>query len=276
VRFIQSGNSCQIWEAVKDGVKGRFVLKVLRRDHYGNREEIGYLKHEYEVAHGLKHPNIIRIYEFCQEGKIAFLVLEVFATTNLKMALRDNHQRLLVHFTKIAQQCAAALGHLHEKKWVHCDVKPDNFLLNADEEIKLIDFTIAKKAAGGLGKLFATKAAIRGTRSYMSPEQIRGKPLDARADIYSFGCVLYELLTGKVPYTGASPNDLLQKHLTAPIPSMQVANNNITDEMNELVRRTMAKDLDRRPASMEELLKELASTRAFKTAPRLPDAKDDE
>ncbi|MFV1968072.1 MAG: serine/threonine-protein kinase, partial [Pirellulaceae bacterium] len=276
VRFIQSGNSCQIWEAVKDGASGRFVLKLLRRDHYGNRAEIAYLKHEYEVAHGLDHPNVIHIYEFAQQGKIAFLVLEVFAVLNFKMALRENRQRLLVHFPKIIKQCAAALGHLHEKKWVHCDIKPDNFLLNDEEEVKLIDFTIAKKIAGGLGRLFSKKGVIRGTRSYMSPEQIRGKPLDARSDVYSLGCVMHELLAGKVPYTGSSPNDLLQKHLSAPIPSMLVQNNNLTEAMNDLVRRTMSKDPNNRPESMGELLKEFSSLRPFKTAPKLTDADCDE
>ena len=76
--------------------------------------------------------------------------------------------------------------------------------------------------------MFGGQKTIRGTRSYMSPEQIRGKPIDDRGDIYSFGCVVYELLTGKLPFTAATPNELLSKHLTAPIPNVQVNNNNVT------------------------------------------------
>jgi len=271
-RFIQSGNSCQIWEAIKDDGSGRYVLKVLRNDYWGNKEEAAYLKHEFEVANGLTHPNVIRIHEFRTEGKIAYLVLEIFAPLNLKMSLRENPQLVHSRFSKIVPQCAASLEHLHENKWAHCDIKPDNFLMNDDGQIKLIDFTIAKKMSGGIGRLFARKGTIRGTRSYMSPEQIRGKPLDARSDVYSFGCVVYELLANKVPYTGISPDDLLTKHLKAPFPSILVANNNVTNEMNDLVRRMMAKDPISRPASMGDFLKEFRSLRPFKVAPKMPDA----
>jgi serine/threonine protein kinase len=103
----------------------------------------------------------------------------------------------------------------------------------------------------------------------MAPEQIRNEPLDARADVYSLGCVFYELLSGKVPYTGTSPNDLLNKHLRAPIPSVLVHNNNVTDPMNELLQRMMAKEPGERPAGMGDVLILLASIRAFKQAPRL-------
>jgi serine/threonine protein kinase len=96
--------------------------------------------------------------------------------------------------------------------------------------------------------------------------------LDARSDIYSFGCVMYELLTGKVPYTGSSPDDLLNKHLSAGIPSPQVHNNQVTDDLHNLIRRMMAKDRNSRPKSMEDALKEFRSFRSFKVAPRLPES----
>jgi serine/threonine protein kinase len=275
-RFVRSGNSSQIWEAYKGGGKERVVLKVLRRDHWGNREQIGYLKHEYEVGHSLSHPNVIGIYDFATEGKIAFIVLELFAPTNLKQALRASHERVLYHFDRVVQQSLSALQHLHEKKWVHCDIKPDNFLINDEGETRLIDFTIAKRISKNpLGRLLGGRGPIRGTRSYMSPEQIRGRALDARSDVYSFGCMMYELLTGKVPYTGSSPDDLLNKHLTAAIPSPQVHNHQVTDDLQNLVRRMMAKDRDSRPKSMEDALKEFRSSRSFKVAPRLPEADDE-
>lgn len=267
-RFIRAGNSCQVWEAMK-GDGGRYILKILRREHWGKAVEMGYLKHEYEVAHPLEHPNVIRVFELGKDGKIMFLVLEWFTELNLKQALRADFPRVLANFPQIVEQSASALRHLHEHKWVHCDVKPDNFLLNDQCQIKLIDFAIAQRITKNpLARWFGKKATIRGTRSYMSPEQIRGKPLDARADVYSYGCVLFELLTNKLPYTGVNPDDLLNKHLKGAIPTVLVHNNTVTNEMAELIRRMMAKTPEHRPASMEEVLKEFRSLRPFKTAPK--------
>ena len=269
-KFIRSGNSSQIWEAVRDQ-KDRFILKVLRPDHWGDKDEIGLLKHEFEVGHSLKHPSIIRIHEFNLEGKIAYLVLDVFSPLNVKQAMRENAAKVQFYFSKIAEQMALSLLHMHEKGWVHCDVKPDNFLLNDEGAIKLIDFTIARKSATGMiARLFGRQKVIRGTRSYMSPEQIRGQPLDGRADIYSLGCVLFELLSGKPPFFGDSPNDLLQKHLTAAIPSVVVQNDNVMPELAALLRKMMSKKPEDRPSSMAEVLKELRASKPFKLAPKRP------
>jgi len=272
-KFIRSGNSTQIWEAIKDDGSGRCVVKVLNQQHWGNKEQLALLKHEYEVAAKLTHPNIIRIYEFNTEGNIGFLVLDVFTDLNVKQAMRDRGQApLLVSFRTIIEQVALALQHLHQKGWVHCDVKPDNFLLNEEDELKLIDFSIAQKASKGLSALFRRRGQVRGTRSYMSPEQIRNEALDARADVYSLGCVMYELLTGRLPFTGDSPNDLLNKHLKAPVPAAVVHNDNVTPEFSEFIRQMMAKDRNERPSSMAEILKHLRSKRSFRVAPKLADA----
>ena len=274
-KYIRSGNSSQIWEAIRDN-QDRFVLKVLRPEHWGDKDEIALLKHEFEVGHSLKHPNIIGIHEFNLEGKIAFLVLDVFCVLNVKQAQRENPARILFLFSKIAEQMTLSLGHMHEKKWVHCDVKPDNFLLNDDGVVKLIDFTIAQKAATGMmARMFGGQKLIRGTRSYMSPEQIRRQPLDGRADIYSLGCVFYELLSGKPPFTGDNPNDLLQKHLTGAVPSVVVQNDNVMPGLAALIRKMMSKKPDGRPQSMVEVLKELRASKAFKLAPKMPEVAEE-
>jgi serine/threonine-protein kinase len=111
---------------------------------------------------------------------------------------------------------------------------------------------------------------VQGTRSYMSPEQIRNQNLDPRADIYSYGCVLFELLSGKPPFTGVNADDLLTKHLSAPIPSVQVYNDNVTPEFSNLIRKMMAKRREERPATMWEFLKEYRSIRPFKVVPKAP------
>lgn len=264
-KFIRSGNSCQVWESIKDDGTGRYVLKILRQEHWGKRDEIGFLKHEFDVAGGLEHPNVIRIYEFKQSGKLAYLVLEIFSPLNLKQAMRESPELVADNFPKIAEQCMAGLAHLHSKGWVHCDVKPDNFLIDKEAKIKLIDFTISRKAAKGLvGKLFGGSRTICGTRSYMSPEQIRKQPVDGRADVYSMGCMLYELLSGKAPYTGDSPNDLLQRHLSSAVPAASVNNSDVTQEASDLIREMMGKKPEHRPKSMDDALARWRATRIMK------------
>ncbi|MEO2009901.1 MAG: serine/threonine-protein kinase, partial [Pirellulaceae bacterium] len=221
-RLIRVGSSCAVWEAIRDGDNKKFALKVLRQDLRSDKTELSYLKHEFNVAHKLKHPNVIRIFEFNLDNKTPYLVLELYSEQNMKQALRAGVDRYAFYVKKIVEQSAQALYHLHESGWAHCDIKPDNLLVSEQGDVKLIDFTIAEKMGGF--RFF--KRAIRGTRSYMSPEQIRGKRLDARSDLYSYGCVLFELLCGKPPYTGTTPNELLEKHIRGGLPSVQTHNSN--------------------------------------------------
>ena len=173
--------------------------------------------------------------------------------------------------TSMVEQIVESLYYFHSKGYVHCDIKPDNILVNRDGTIKLIDFTIAKKVKTGIGKLFGGGSKVEGTRSYMSPEQIRGHSLDSRSDIYSLGCLLYELLTGKAPFTGNTPNDLLSKHLSATPPSVLVVNDNVTPEFNNLIKKLMAKKPEDRPQSMWDVLKTVRATPIFKKPPRIPE-----
>ncbi len=165
----------------------------------------------------------------------------------------------------IVEQAAEGLYHMHEKGWIHRDIKPDNYLVSRSGETKLIDFTIAERKKTGLGKLFHRNAkTTAGTRSYMSPEQIQGKLCDERSDIYSFGCVLFEAVTGKPPYTGSNPNELLTKHLTASIPTPLVYNDNVTPEFAMMTKKMMSKKPEQRYNSLWEFLKEYRTIQFLK------------
>jgi eukaryotic-like serine/threonine-protein kinase len=271
-RLIRMGNSCQVWEAIESNTGGRFALKVLRPDFRSNKDEINFLKNEYNIGKALTHPSIIKMYDLVLENDSPFLVLELFSELNMKQALRFGPDQLAYMLDKIIKESCESLYHMHEKGFVHCDIKPDNFLVSREGEVKLIDFTISQKVKTGIAKLFGGKTKnISGTKSYMSPEQIRGAALDARSDVYSFGCVLFELVTGKPPYTGVSANDLLNKHISAPIPSPLVSNDNVTQEYANVLKGMMAKKPDQRFESMWEVLKTLRVTKIFKRPPRKPD-----
>lgn len=271
VRLVRVGQSCQIWEAIRDGADQRVCLKMVQRDLAKDKNELAFLRHEFEVARDLSHPNIIRVDSLNAEQGIPYIAMELFNARNLKQDIREQSNRVAHLATEIIEQAAEALHHMHEKGWIHCDVKPDNFLVNDVGELRLIDFAISERHKKGLSALFASRGGkIRGTRSYMSPEQILRKSLDARSDVYSFGCVLHELMSGKPPFTGATPNELLAKHIKGNIPTLAAANDRVTPEFVNLVFRMMAKAPEKRPQSMKEFLKEFRSLRVYRTGMKPP------
>lgn len=274
VRLIRVGQTCQIWEAAKSDDTTRYALKVPIPDKRKDRTIITELKRELEVGADCKgHPNIIQLHEFNTEGETPYLVMEYFEHDNLKLWLRGGPQQIAYFAPNFVEQGALALFHLHTKGWVHRDVKPDNFLISDEAHVKLIDFAISEKMKTGISAIFGkmfSGTKTQGTRSYISPEQIRNQNLDARADIYSFGCVLFELISGKPPYTGDNADDLLNKHLNAAVPATLVFNSNISQEFSDLIRKMMAKRREDRPPTMWEFLKEYRHMRAFKVVPKAP------
>lgn len=270
-RLIRQGNSSEVWEVIEDGNQERFAIKMLRESMSNDKGEIALLKHEFNVAKDMKSDRIIQIMEYRVEAGRPFLVMELFSELNMKQALRRGPESLAYMLDKIVSQAAEGLYYMHTKGWVHKDIKPDNFLVSRDGVVKLIDFTISEKKKTGLSKVFHREKLARGTRSYMAPEQIRSKVCDERTDVYAFGCVLYELCTGKPPYTGDTPNDLLNKHLSASIPSPIVHNENVTREFADLVKRMMQKRPADRPDSVWEFLKEFRTVEIFKKRPRIPE-----
>ncbi|MCC6510620.1 MAG: serine/threonine protein kinase [Pirellulaceae bacterium] len=271
-RLIRAGSSCQVWEAIESGTNARYALKVLRSDCSTDKQELMFLRNEYDIAAQLSHPYVIKVHKLVMDPPTPFIALELFSELNMKQALRRGPDSLAFMLDKIIEHCTEGLYYMHSKGFVHCDVKPDNFLVSREGEVKLIDFTISQKMKSGIARFFSGKAKnVQGTLSYMAPEQIRGESLDQRADVYSFGCVLFELVTGKPPFTGTSPNELLNKHISASIPSPLVANDNVTPEFANLLKTMMAKKPEARTPSMWEILKQVRAVRIFKKPPRIPE-----
>ena len=267
VNLIRAGKTCEVWDVANDAKGARLAIKLLTGEGARNRDEIAFLKHEYQVAHAFDHPCVIKVYSVDRDRDSYYLVMELFAAPNLKQMIHQGVDGLAPIASAFIHKSAEGLAYMHSKGWIHRDVKPDNFLVKTNGEVKLIDFALATRKKSGLARLFSGKAKIQGTRSYMSPEQIRGQPLDERADIYSYGCMVYELLGGKPPYTGTSTNELLNKHLKSPIPPVQAANRNVTDQFASLLRTMLAKKPEERPETMNDVINELALTPVFKIPP---------
>lgn len=271
LRLIRSGTSTQVWEALRAGEKERIALKVLLRDFRKDKHEIEQLKHEAAVGTCLEHPNVIRIFGYHEDQGYPLLAMQLSSAKNLKIVLREQNDLIAANIGPVIRGCAEGLKHLHSKGWVHCDVKPDNFLADEDANIKLIDFSIAVKAQKrktGIGKLFSRKPKqASGTRSYMAPEQIRREALDIRCDVYGLGCVLFELLSNRTPFSGTSPDDLLNRHLHQTPPSLEAVSNS-SKEFAAIVRKMMAKDPDKRYQDMSQFLSDLKKTEIYKAGKR--------
>ena len=270
-RLIRAGQTSEVWEVIEENDQTRFAIKILRESKSTDKGEIALLKHEFNIAKSLISPRIIKIHEYRVESGRPMLVMELFSELNMKQALRRGPDSLAYMLDKIIEQASEGLYYMHTKGWLHLDIKPDNFLVSREGVVKLIDFTISEKKKTGFSKLLHNSKYAKGTMSYMSPEQIRRKVCDERSDVYAFGCVLYELCTGKPPYTGDTPNDLMQRHISASIPSPIVHNDNVTREFADLVKRMLAKKPSGRPDSMWEFLKVFRTIEVFKKRPRVPD-----
>ncbi|MCH2115803.1 MAG: serine/threonine protein kinase [Pirellulales bacterium] len=245
-------------------------MKWLPPGEQHTRQAANALKHEFNVGKSLKHKSIIRTCEFGTGKDGTYLTMELFKTPNLKQQIIEGVERLHYRLEEILCNAALGLEHMHREGWTHRDVKADNYLVNEKNEVRLIDFTLARKIPKGLSKLLGGKAPVQGTYSYMAPEQIRGKEVDACADIYSFGCMVYELMTGKLPFTASSSSELLNKHLKARPPELSMLQKNIHPEFGKLVHRMLAKEPKERPNSLMEFYRELKAGRCFHIKPKPP------
>jgi eukaryotic-like serine/threonine-protein kinase len=260
VRQLGAGKHCQIWEAIDGTASNPVAVKVVDPAMAQDIGQRRLLEHEFHVATGLAHPALIRIDRFRDDAGLPHLVMELFPHANLKRQVAAGVEQLAPRLQRIAMETAVALDHMHSRGWVHRDVKPDNILAAVDGKVKVIDFAIAGRKPGLLGALWGGQQA-QGSPSYIAPEQIRGQRVDPRADIYSLGCTFFELVTGEVPYSAATTNDLLNKHVSAPVPSVTFLKPSFPTAAARLISRMMAKRPTDRPGSMHDVIAELRSFR---------------
>lgn len=266
VKVLGVGQNSQVLEVVEIASGRHFAMKVLLPERIEQEEPRRLLLHEAEVGLELVHPNVIRIYSVSKNPKNPYFVMEFFPAGSIKARmLRKEDAFLRERMQDILKQAATGLAFMNAKGWVHRDIKPDNILVNSAGEVKLIDFAIAQKIPTGWAKWFWRKQRPQGTRSYMSPEQIRGLVLDGRADIYSFGIMAYELVCGKPPFRATGNQELLQKHILEKPVSPLVHNPDVTKEFAELVLRMLAKKKEDRPRDFHEVLMKMRTMRIFKT-----------
>ncbi|MEM1061567.1 MAG: serine/threonine-protein kinase, partial [Planctomycetota bacterium] len=263
--MVAKGGVAELWEAT-EGQAGRVVaLKMLTEDGRQKSDVISMLKQEAAVGKTLSHENLMPAKKFVKNRKHCYLVLELFKAPSLKNALQKDVLSVQAKFKRLLEGVLGGLGHMHDRGWIHNDIKPDNVLISKSAEVRLIDYSLSVKG-GGLGKLMGI-SQIRGTRTYIAPETIRKKFPTPQTDFYSLGVTLYEVLAGQVPFTSDNPNELLKKHLTAPPIPPSTLNENVTGDADKFVTRLLSKKPDHRPKDVAEMLAETRNMKFFKRDP---------
>lgn len=272
-KLLQTGQVSQVFEVVEPSSGRHFAMKLLLPEAAEDEETRKNLFHEAQVGIKLRHDNIIRIVKVDRSRESPHFIMEFFPSGSLRnRVLRKEVDFMKSNAMKIFRQVSTGLAYMHANGWVHCDVKADNVLVNQVGELRIIDFAISKKIiTGKIARFFARKPKVaQGTYSFMSPEQIRGKWLDGRSDIYSLGAMMYELLTFRPPFRGKTMTDLLEKHIKERPESPQVYNKELSDEISALILKMLAKKPEERPQNCHDILINLRKMRVYKSDP-LPD-----
>ncbi|HEX5947946.1 MAG TPA: Stk1 family PASTA domain-containing Ser/Thr kinase, partial [Actinomycetota bacterium] len=242
-----------------DRVLDRTVaIKVLSPQFADDDQFVTRFRREAQAAAGLNHPNIVSVYDTGDQGDVHFIVMEYIEGRTLRDVIRGEGPLLPERGAEIGEAVARALSTAHQAGLVHRDIKPGNIMLTRDGEVKVMDFGIARTSTGDT---LTQTAAVLGTASYLSPEQAQGHSVDARSDLYSLGCVLYEMLTGRAPFIGDSPVAIAYKHVKEdPVPPSHL-NPDVPPTLDAVVMKCMAKNPANRYETAEELRADLERAR---------------
>ena len=253
---VARGGMATVWKA-RDEVLARFVaLKILNPELGENPSFLERFRTEALAAGRLAHPHIVQTYDTGEdEAGNHFIVMEYCAGGTLEDVIRSEGALAPERAAEIAAHICDALAHAHRHEVVHRDIKPGNVLMSADGSVKVGDFGIAK-AAFASGDL-TTTGKVLGTVTYLSPEQARGQEPDNRSDIYGLGVVLYELLTGRPPFSGDSPVATAMQHVNAQVPPPRAVRGGIPRPLESAVLKALEKDPDDRFSGAEEMRRAL-------------------
>lgn len=254
IEKIGNGGMATVYKA-KDLVLKRYVaVKILREEYTTDNEFIKRFNTEAESAASLTHPNIVSVYDVGKEGNLYYIVMELIKGKTLKEIIVEDGRMGWKWSVKIAKQIAQALEVAHRNNIIHRDIKPHNIIITEDGTAKVTDFGIAKAVSNSTITAFGTTI---GSVHYFSPEHARGGYTDAKSDLYSLGVVLYEMVTGKVPFDADTPVSVALKHMQEkPVPPIEL-NPAIPQSLNDLILKAMEKDPNMRYGTATEMIEDL-------------------
>ena len=255
IKKIGNGGMAMVYQA-KDQVLNRYIaVKILRDEFTTDQEFIKRFEVEAQAAASITHPNIVSVYDVGREENLYYIVMELIQGKTLKEIIIEEEGPLPWKWSvNIAIQIASALEVAHKNSIVHRDIKPHNIIITEDGIAKVTDFGIAKAVSNSTITAFGTTI---GSVHYFSPEHARGGYTDAKSDLYSLGVVMYEMLTGKVPFDADTPVSVALKHMQEEPEDPRKLNENIPQAVNDIILKAMRKDTNLRYQNATEMLNDL-------------------
>lgn len=251
---IGEGGMSTVYKA-KCNMLNRFVtVKILKKEYSNDEEFVEKFKREAMAVASLSHNNIVNIYDVGSQGDIHYIVMEYVKGKTLKEIIREEGRLNSRDAVRVGIQIGKALECAHRNNIIHRDIKPHNILVTGEGVIKVTDFGIAKATTS---VTITNSSRVLGSAHYFSPEQARGSVVDCRTDIYSLGIVLYELVTGKVPYDAESPVSVALKHIQEPVVPPKLINDHISDSLNKLILKAIEKEPIKRYQSVADMVTDL-------------------
>src|SRR6266702_1383278 len=242
VRKLGTGGMANVYLAEDQELGRRVAIKVLDDRHSQDDQFVERFRREAKNAAGLSHPNIVSIYDRGEAEGTYYIAMEYLEGHTLKELILSRGPTPIPVAIDYTRQILGAVGFAHRHGIVHRDIKPHNVVVGPDGRLKVTDFGIARSGASQMTEA----GSIIGTAQYLSPEQARGSPVDPRSDLYSLGVVLYEMLTGAVPFTGDTPVEIAMKHLSqVPKPPSELRPD-VPHDFDAVVMRALAKDPEQR------------------------------
>ena len=255
IEELGHGGMGRVYKVFDTKIKEKIALKLIRPDVASDRDTIERFSNELRLARRIRHKNVCGMFDIGEAEGAHFITMEYVPGEDLKSFIRRSRQLTVGTAVAIAKQVTEGLAEAHRLGVVHRDLKPSNIMIDKDGNARVMDFGIAR-LLGGNGLTRA--GAIIGTPEYMSPEQVEGKEADQRSDIYSLGIILYQMVTGRVPFEGDTPLSVAVKQKTEVPPDPKELNAQIPLDLSRLVLRCLAKERDKRYQSADELYSELS------------------
>lgn len=251
---IGGGGMALVYKA-KCRLLNRYVaVKILRSEFTNDEEFVKKFKRESQAAASLSHPNIVSIYDVGMEDDIYYIVMEYIKGQTLKELIKSKGALGIELATNISLQIASALEHAHANHIVHRDIKSHNIMIKDDYTVKVTDFGIARAVSS---TTITNTGNIIGSVHYFSPEQARGGYTDEKSDIYSLGVVMYEMVTGRIPFEGETPISVALKHIQEEPKKPRNINSKIPKSLEDIILKAMEKDVNKRYSSVTEIIADL-------------------